>query len=229
MTKSFSSYIAEFLGTLFLVFLGCGAAVLAGSHIGFIGVSFAFGLTLLVLAYMIGPVSGCHVNPGVTIGLTLCGKFEKSHVVPYIISQLLGATVGAFILLFIAKGLPGFDLAKGFALNGFGDLSPSHYSMMVVGIIEVILSALLVFAVLSTTTKGFPAGFGPILVGTTLLIGHLVSIPVSNASINFARTFGPALVSGSEVAIHQLPYFLLFNAVGAVLGAIMHKLVRCGE
>ncbi len=227
MSRYISSYVAEFIGTGLLVLLGCGSAVLAGSHIGFIGVSFAFGFTLMALAYIIGPVSGCHINPGVTIGLALAGKFDKARVIPYIFVQILGAILGAYVLQSIAVGMPGFDITKGFALNGFGELSPSHASMISVAITEVVLTGVLIFAVLGTTEKGFPMGFGPLLVGVTLVVLLLVAIPLSNASLNFARSFGPAVVSMNAAALQQLPYFFVFNGVGAVLGVILHKVIRC--
>lgn len=226
MQKPLHAYLSEFFGTLLLVLIGCGAAVISGAQIGILGVSLAFGIALMGLVYIFGPASGCHVNPAVTIGLFLSGKFDREHVLPYIAFQMLGAAAGAYILSHIAMGKTGFVLDQHFALNGFDHLSPAGYSMMGVGIAETVLTAVLILAVLATTTKGVPSGFGAILVGLVLAVLHLVAIPISNASLNVARSFGPALIAMDKIALHQLLYFAGFHILGAVLAVTIHKMVN---
>lgn len=225
MSKSIQAYVAELLGTMFLVLIGCGSIVLTGGTIGMLGIALTFGLTLLVLAYIFGPISGCHLNPAVTLGLTISGKFDITHTIQYIIAQLIGAFLGAYILHHIAMGVAGFDMAQGFATNQFPH---EGAKFMTVAITEMLLIGVLVLAVLSTTDKGFPAGFGPITVGMTLLVIHIIAIPASGASLNFARSFGPALIAKGQ-AIDCLAYLAAFNVGGAIVGFILHKLVHLGK
>lgn len=219
MNKCLNVYFAEFLGTMILILMGCGSAVLAGSAIGTLGIALTFGLTLMMLAYIFGPVSGCHLNPAVTLGFAALGKMEKGHVIPYIIAQLLGAVVGAYVLYEIAKGVHGFDLAHGFATN---KVAHEGHGLISGAIVEIFFTSLLVIASLTTTTKSIPSGFGPILLGVSVFVFNVVAIPVTNASINFARTLGPAVVVGGE-ALHQLMYFGIFGVVAAILGAVIFK------
>lgn len=223
MNKSTTAYFAEFIGTMILILIGCGSAVLAGSSIGTLGISLTFGMTLIMLAYILGPISGCHLNPAITISFGALGKLEKDHVLPYIIAQLLGAVAGAYILLTIAKGVHGFDLSHGFATN---KVPHGDHGFLAAGVAEVIFTGLLVLAALMTTTKNIPAGFTPILMGTALFVFNVVAIPVTNASINFARSFGPAVVVGGE-ALHQLAYFGGFTLLAAILGSVLFKSVLC--
>ncbi len=203
-------YLAEFFGTFVLVFGGCGAAVLAGDKIGFAGVAFAFGLSLLAMVYTIGPISGCHVNPAVTLGLLLSGKFESKHVPGYIIAQILGAIVAAAVLLMIATGRNGgYDPAlSGFAANGFGEHSPGNYGLGAAFVAEVVLTFFLVFTVLGATDAKAPVGFAGLAIGLVLTLIHLVGIPVTNTSVNPARSIGPAIFvgrmgDGAAMAFHR--------------------------
>ena len=223
-----SRYLAELIGTLILVLMGCGSAVLAGSAIGFVGVSLTFGLTLLLLAYAIGPISGCHVNPAVTLCLFFDKKIEACEVPGYIISQLIGGVIGAWILYLIASGMPGFDISKGFALNGFGEHSPHHFSMISCLITEIAMTSLLLFVVLATTKPYFSGGFGGITVGLTLAAIHLVSIPVTNTSVNLARSFGPALFHGGW-ALQQLWLFAIAQFIAVIVALGLHKIICQGK
>src|SRR5271170_1313540 len=220
-------YFAEFFGTFVLVFGGCGAAVLAGDKIGFAGVAFAFGLSLLAMVYTIGPISGCHVNPAVTLGLLLSGKFEAKHVPGYIIAQIVGAIVAAAVLLIIAQGRNGgYDPAlSGFAANGFGDHSPENYGLLAAFVTEVVLTFFLVFTVLGATDAKAPVGFAGLAIGLVLTLIHLVGIPVTNTSVNPARSIGPALFVGGW-AIGQLWMFIVAPFVGAVVAAIVYAGLR---
>ncbi len=221
---------AEMIGTAWLVLGGCGSAVLAaafpGVGIGLLGVSFAFGLTVLTMAYSIGSVSGCHLNPAVTIGLAAAGKHPKNEVVPYIIAQIIGGIVGAAILYVIASGKAGFDAsASGFAANGFGEHSPGGYSMISGLITEVVATAFFLFIILSSTDKKAPAGFAPIAIGLALTLIHLVTIPVTNTSVNPARSIGPAIFVGGW-ALEQVWLFIVGPIVGAVIGALTYKSIH---
>ncbi|MGL5000489.1 MAG: aquaporin Z [Cetobacterium sp.] len=218
---------AEFIGTFWLVLGGCGSAVLAAGYpelgIGFAGVSLAFGLTVLTMAFAIGHVSGCHLNPAVTIGLVVAGKADKKEAVPYIISQVLGGTFGAFILYLIASGNPQFNIAaNGFALNGVGALSPNGFSMTAGIITEVVLTAMFLIIILGATSKNAPKGFAPIAIGLGLTLIHLISIPVTNTSVNPARSTAVAIIAGGQ-ALSQLWIFWVAPILGAVIGAILHK------
>lgn len=227
---NFKKLSAEMIGTAWLVLGGCGSAVLAaafpGVGIGLLGVSLAFGLTVLTMAYSIGSVSGCHLNPAVTIGLAAAGKHPKNEVLPYIIAQIIGGIVGAAILYVIASGKTGFDAsASGFAANGFGEHSPGGYSMISGLITEVVATAFFLFIILSSTDKKAPAGFAPIAIGLALTLIHLVTIPVTNTSVNPARSIGPAIFVGGW-AIEQVWLFIVGPIVGAVIGALTYKVIH---
>lgn len=224
---NFKKLSAEMIGTAWLVLGGCGSAVIAAGFpnvgIGLLGVSFAFGLTVLTMAYSIGAVSGCHLNPAVTIGLAAAGKHPKSEVLPYIIAQLIGGAIGAGILCIIASGKPGFDLvASGFAANGYGEHSPGGYSMMSGFVTELVATAFFLFIILSATDKKAPAGFAPIAIGLGLTLIHLITIPVTNTSVNPARSFGPALFVGGW-ALQQVWLFFVAPIAGAIIGAGVYK------
>jgi aquaporin Z len=211
--------VAEFFGTFWLVFGGCGAAVLAAAFpvlgIGFVGVSFAFGLTVLTMAYAVGHVSGGHFNPAVTLGLWSAGRCANRHVVPYIVSQVIAAVAAAFALRVIASGKPGW-VPGGFAANGYADLSPGKYSLAACLCTELLLTFFFVFIIIGTTSKGAATGFAGIPIGLALTLIHLVSIPVTNTSVNPARSTGPALVAGGEY-LGQLWLFWLAPIVGALV------------
>ncbi len=226
--------LAECIGTFWLVLGGCGAAVFAAGipqlGIGFTGVSLAFGLTVLTMAYAIGHISGCHLNPAVTVGLATAGRFSWKDVVPYIVVQVIGATLAAAVIAAIASGKPGFDLvASGFAANGYGDHSPEHYTMGAAFIAELVLTAMFLIVILGSTDRRAPAGLAPVAIGLCLTLIHLISIPVTNTSVNPARSTGPALVLGG-VALQQLWMFWIAPIVGAVLAGLAHRCVlgcRC--
>ena len=224
---NFKKLSAEMIGTAWLVLGGCGSAVIAAGFpnvgIGLLGVSFAFGLTVLTMAYSIGAVSGCHLNPAVTIGLAAAGKHPKSEVLPYIVAQLIGGVIGAGLLYVIASGKPGFDLvASGFAANGYGEHSPGGYSMLSGFVTELVATAFFLFIILSATDKKAPAGFAPIAIGLGLTLIHLITIPVTNTSVNPARSLGPALFVGGW-ALQQVWLFFVAPILGAVLGAIAYS------
>lgn len=221
--------IAEFLGTFWLVLGGCGSAVLAAGFpdlgIGFLGVALAFGLTVVTMAYAIGHISGCHLNPAVSIGAFTAGKMPASDLGPYIVVQVLGAIAASAVLAFIASGQSGFDLvASGFAANGFAEHSPGGYSVMSVFVCEVVMTFIFLMVILGSTNERAPAGFAPLAIGLCLTLIHLISIPVSNTSVNPARSTGPALFVGGW-AIHQLWLFWVAPIVGAVLAGITHKVL----
>ncbi len=198
--KMTQKMLAEFLGTLWLVLGGCGSAVLAAAFpelgIGFVGVALAFGLTVLTMAFAIGHISGCHLNPAVSFGLWAGGRFPAAELLPYIVSQVAGAIVGAAILYVIASGQDGFSLSAGFASNGFGEHSPGGYSLTAVLVCELVMTLFFLLIILGATDKRAPAGFAPIAIGLGLTLIHLISIPVSNTSVNPARSTGPALFVG---------------------------------
>jgi aquaporin Z len=221
-------YSAEFIGTFWLVLGGCGSAVLAaafpGVGIGLHGVSMAFGLTVLTMAYAIGHISGCHLNPAVSIGLWAGGRFESSKLLPYIIAQVAGAIVAGGVLYVIASGAAGFDVSKGFASNGYGAHSPGGYSLLAALVTEVVMTMMFLIVILGATDKRAPAGFAPIPIGLALTLIHLISIPVTNTSVNPARSTGVALYVG-DWAVGQLWLFWVAPIVGAVLGAWIYKFV----
>jgi aquaporin Z len=218
--------VAEFIGTAWLVLGGCGAAVLAAAFpalgIGFAGVALAFGLTVLTMAYAIGHISGCHLNPAVSVGLWAGGRFPAGELPGYIIAQVLGAIAGAGILYLIASGHPGFDAAAGFASNGYGEHSPGGYTMVSALVIEIVMTFAFLFVILGSTHGRAPAGFAPIAIGLCLTLIHLISIPVTNTSVNPARSTGPALFQGSW-AISQLWLFWVAPIVGALLAGFVYR------
>ena len=225
-------YGAEFLGTFWLVFGGCGSAVLAAAFpqvgIGLLGVSLAFGLTVVTMAYAIGHVSGCHLNPAVSIGLWAGGRFPADQLVPYIVAQVLGGIAAAAVLYLIASGAPGFDVAHGFASNGYGAHSPGGYSLASALLCEVVMTMFFLIVILGATDKRAPAGFAPIAIGLALTLIHLVSIPVTNTSVNPARSTGVALFAGGW-AISQLWAFWVAPIVGALLGAFAYRAVAAEQ
>jgi aquaporin Z len=219
-------YVAELFGTFWLVLGGCGSAVLAAAFpevgIGLLGVSIAFGLTVLTMAYAIGHISGCHLNPAVSVGLCVGGRFPAKDLVPYILAQVLGAVLAAAVLFFIASGKAGFDASAGFASNGFGEHSPGGYSMQAALVCEVVMTAFFLVVIMGATDKRAPAGMAPVAIGWCLVLIHLISIPVTNTSVNPARSTGVALFVG-DWAIAQLWLFWVAPIVGAVLGALVYR------
>ena len=223
------AYLAEAVGTFVLVFGGCGSAVLAGDHIGFAGVGAAFGLTLLTMVYTIGPISGCHINPAVTLGLFLSGKFPASRIPGYWVAQIVGGIVAAGVLLIIAHGTGNFDpVATGFASNGYGARSPGHYDMGAAFLCEVVLTAFLILTILGATAINAPVGFAGLAIGLMLTLIHLVSIPVTNTSVNPARSIGPAIFAGSA-ALSQLWLFIVAPLIGSALAAAVYAVLRIEE
>jgi aquaporin Z len=222
------SYGAEFLGTFWLVLGGCGSAVLAAAFpnvgIGLHGVSLAFGLTVLTMAYAIGHISGCHLNPAVSIGLWASGRFPAAKLPPYVIAQVLGAVAAGGVLYVIASGAPGFDVSKGFASNGYGAHSPGGYSLLAAVVTEVVMTMFFLLIILGATDKRAPAGFAPIAIGLALTLIHLISIPVTNTSVNPARSTGVAVFVG-DWALGQLWLFWVAPIVGGVLGAFAYRAV----
>lgn len=223
---------AEFIGTAWLVLGGCGSAVLAAAFpqlgIGFVGVSLAFGLTVLTMAYAIGHVSGCHLNPAVSIGLWAGGRFKAAELLPYIVAQVLGAIVGAACLYAIATGKAGFDVSAGFASNGYGEHSPGGYSLIAALVCEVIMTFAFIFIIMGATHGSAPRGFAPIAIGLGLTLIHLISIPVTNTSVNPARSTGPALFAGGW-ALGQLWLFWVAPIIGAILGGVVYRWVSAQE
>jgi aquaporin Z len=220
-------YLAEFLGTFVLVFASCGTAVLAGDKVGFLGVSLAFGLSLLAMVYAIGPISGCHINPAVTIGILLSKKMEAKYAGGYIVAQIVGAIVAAGLLLIIVKGVPGgYDPSvAGFAANGYGDHSPGHYNLLSAFLVEIVLTFFLVFTVLGATDIRAPVGFAGIPIGLVLTLIHLVGIPVTNTSVNPARSIGPAIFVGGW-ALSQLWLFIVAPVIGAAIAAALYTVTH---
>ncbi len=228
-TRIMNKYIAECFGTFWLVLGGCGSAVLAAGFpevgIGLLGVSLAFGLTVLTMAYAIGHISGCHLNPAVSLGLYAGGRFPASELLPYIIAQVVGGIIAGGVLYVIASGQVGFDVvASGFAANGFGEHSPGKYSLAAALVTEVVMTMMFLIVILGATDKRAPAGFAPIAIGLCLTLIHLISIPVTNTSVNPARSTGVAVFVG-DWATSQLWLFWIAPIVGAVLGAIAYKLI----
>ena len=223
------SAVAEFFGTFWLVFAGCGSAVLASAFpqlgIGLLGIALAFGLSVLTMAYAIGPISGCHLNPAVTFGLWASGRFRFGDLPRYVISQLLGAIAGSCVLYLIASGKPGFDAANGFAANGYGVHSPGGYSLFAGFIAETVLTFFFLIVILGATDSQAPQGFAPIAIGLALTLIHLVGIPVTGVSVNPARSTGPALFVGAS-AMKQLWLFWVAPLFGAYLGAITWRLFK---
>ncbi|MES2729710.1 MAG: aquaporin Z [Pseudomonadota bacterium] len=221
--------MAEMLGTLFLVLVGCGVAIMAAGAggVGMLGVALAFGLTLVAMAYTVGPISGCHLNPAVTVGLWVSGRFDAKDVVPYILAQCVGAAVGAGALFMIASGAPDFAVG-GFASNGFAEHSPGGYSMQAVLMTEIIMTALLVIVILGTTSNVVANGFAPLAIGLTLTAIHLVSLPVSATSVNPARSLGTALFADGW-AMDQLWLFWVAPLAGAILASLVYRMFSDGK
>jgi len=222
--KSVNALFAETFGTFWLVFGGCGSAVLAAGipalGIGFAGVSLAFGLTVLTMAYAVGHVSGGHFNPAVTVGLWAGGRFPANRILPYVVAQVLGAVLAALALYAVASGKAGY--AGGLASNGYGEHSPDGFSLQAALIIEVLLTAFFLIIIMGATDSRAPAGFAPLAIGLALTLIHLISIPVTNTSVNPARSTGPALLEGG-IALHQLWLFWLAPLVGGALGGLAYK------
>jgi aquaporin Z len=221
-------YGAEFFGTFWLVLGGCGSAVLAAAFpnvgIGLLGVAFAFGLTVLTMAFAIGHISGCHLNPAVSIGLWAGGRFPAGKLGPYIIAQVLGAVAGAGVLYLVASGKDGFSLSAGFACNGYGAHSPGGYSLTAALVTEVVMTMMFLVIILGATDKRAPQGFAPIAIGLGLTLIHLISIPVTNTSVNPARSTGVALFVGGW-ALAQLWLFWLAPIIGGILGAVVYRFI----
>lgn len=222
----FKKLSAEFFGTFWLVFGGCGSAVLAAAYpelgIGFAGVALAFGLTVLTMAYAVGHISGGHFNPAVTLGLVAGGRFNAKEALGYIIAQVIGGIVGAAVLYAIASGKAGFDVSAGFASNGYGEHSPNGFSLSAVIIAEIILTAFFLIIIHGATDKNAPAGFAPIAIGLGLTLIHLISIPVSNTSVNPARSTAVAIFQGGW-AIEQLWVFWVAPIIGGILGGMIYR------
>jgi aquaporin Z len=221
-------YTAELIGTFWLVLGGCGSAVLAATFpetgIGFVGVSLAFGLTVLTMAFAIGHISGCHLNPAVSVGLWAGGRFSAKELPPYIIAQVLGALIAGGVLFVIASGQEGFDAAAGFASNGYGAHSPGGYSLTAALVTEIVMTAMFLLIILGATDKRAPAGLAPIAIGLCLTLIHLISIPVTNTSVNPARSTGVALFAGGW-AVQQLWLFWVAPIIGALIGAMMYRFI----
>jgi aquaporin Z len=225
-------YVAEFIGTFWLVLGGCGSAVLAATFpdvgIGLLGVSLAFGLTVLTMAFAIGHISGCHLNPAVSFGLWAGGRFPAKELLPYIVAQVVGAVVAGGVLFLIASGKPGFDASTGFASNGYGEHSPGGYSLLSALVAEIAMTMMFLLVILGATDKRAPQGFAPIAIGLCLTLIHLVSIPVTNTSVNPARSTGVAVFAGGW-AIAQLWLFWIAPIVGGILGAVIYRFIGSEE
>ncbi len=223
-----NKYIAEFLGTFWLVLGGCGSAVLAAAFpdvgIGLLGVSLAFGLTVVTMAYAIGHISGCHLNPAVSIGLFVGGRFPAGQLLPYIASQVLGGIAAGGVLYVIASGSAGFDVAAGFASNGYGTHSPGGYALSSVLVCEIVMTAMFLLVILGATDSRAPQGFAPLAIGLTLCLIHLISIPVSNTSVNPARSTAVAVFVG-DWATAQLWLFWVAPIIGAAIGAFLYRII----
>jgi len=222
------AYGAEFLGTFWLVLGGCGSAVLAAAFpevgIGLHGVALAFGLTVLTMAFAIGHISGCHLNPAVSIGLWAGGRFPAGKLAPYIVAQVLGGIAAGAVLYVIASGAPGFDVSAGFASNGYGEHSPGGYSLTAALVTEIVMTMFFLLIILGATDKRAPTGFAPIAIGLALTLIHLISIPVTNTSVNPARSTGVAVFAG-DWAISQLWLFWVAPIIGGMLGAAIYRLI----
>lgn len=225
MTK----YWAEFIGTFSFVLIGCGSVVAAGAHIGYMGVALAFGLALLAMYYVIGPISGCHINPAVTIGMLVAHRISIKDTIGYIIGQFLGATLAIALLLSIVQGMPNYDMATmGLGQNGFGDASPSGYSLSAVLILEIAMSAIFVLVAFASASKVMPKGFAGIAMGVALIAIYIISIPIDGGSVNPARSFGPALFMGGD-PLAQLWLFILAPLAGAVIAALVWTIILKGD
>lgn len=220
-----NKYFAEFIGTFVLVLIGCGSAVIAGSQIGFLGISMAFGLAVLVMVYAIGNISGCHINPAITISMLVAGKISGKDTVGYLVAQFLGGIVGALILYFVASGKADYSLAvNGLGQNGYGDLSPMKYGMGAAFLAEVVLTFIFLIVIFGATSSKAPGGFAGVAIGWSLAMIHMVGIPITGTSVNPARSFGPALIVGGE-ALSQVWLFLLAPIIGGVIAALVWNYV----
>jgi aquaporin Z len=216
-------YLAELIGTLVLVLIGCGSAVIAGSHIGFAGIAMAFGLAVLAMVYAIGSISGCHINPAITVAMLVAGKIKGKDAIFYIIAQCIGAIIGAGVLWAIASGNPNFSLAaSGLGQNGFGDHSPAGYSLVACLIAEVVLTAVFLLVVFGATHQNAPKGFAGLAIGLALTFIHLVGIPITGTSVNPARSLGPAVFVGGD-ALAQLWLFIVAPIIGGIIAALIWK------
>jgi aquaporin Z len=218
-------YVAEFFGTMVLVLLGCGSVVLAGSAIGFVGISFAFGLAVVAMVYTIGGISGCHINPAISLAMLASGKLGVKDAFGYIVSQCIGAITGAGILFMIALGKPGYSLASGLGQNGYDSASPANFSMTAALVAEVVLTLVFVFVVLGSTSPKAPKGFAGLSIGLSLVLIHLVGIPITGTSVNPARSLGPALIVGGT-ALSQLWLFWFAPIMGGLLAAAIWRLIK---
>jgi aquaporin Z len=216
-------YVAELIGTFALVLVGCGSAVIAGEYIGFLGISFAFGLTVLVMVYAIGNISGCHINPAITIAMLIAGKMKSKDAMAYIIVQCIGAIIAAGVILVIALGQADYSLAvNGLGQNGYGTLSPGGYSLVACFIAEIVLTGFFLFVIFGSTSKDSPKGFAGVSIGFSLVLIHLIGIPITGTSVNPARSLGPAIFVGVE-ALSQLWLFWVAPIIGAVFAALVWK------
>ncbi|MEQ1128021.1 aquaporin Z [Acinetobacter johnsonii] len=224
-----NKYLAEFIGTFWLVFGGCGSAIFAAAfpelRIGFLGVALAFGLTVLTGAFALGHISGGHFNPAVSVGLWVGGRFDTKDLIPYVVSQVVGAVLAAWVLYLIVQGQAGFAGTGGFATNGYAELSPGKYSLISALMIEIVLTAMFLIVIMGATDKRAPAGFAPIAIGLALTLIHLISIPVTNTSVNPARSTGVAIFA-ETAALSQLWLFWVAPIVGAIIGAIIYKILE---
>lgn len=224
-TKPFTKYIAELIGTMVLVLIGCGSAVIAGGNVGFLGISFAFGVAVLVMVYTIGPISGCHINPAITLSMLVVKKINAKDALMYVLFQIIGAIIGAGILYLIAAGVSGYSVSvNGLGQNGYDTHSPGGYSMISGIIAEVVFTAIFLIVILGSTHKNAPAGFAGIAIGFTLFLIHIVVIPVTGTSVNPARSIGPAVFVGGD-ALVQLWVFIVAPIVGGIIGAGIWKLL----
>jgi aquaporin Z len=222
-TSAMRKYTAELIGTLVLVLIGCGSAAIAGQHIGYAGIAFAFGLAVLAMVYAIGSISGCHINPAITVAMLVAGKIKGKDAIGYIIAQCIGGIIGAGILLAIASGLDGYSVSiDGLGQNGYGAQSPAGYAMWACFVAELVLTAVFLFAIFGSTSKGAPKGFAGLSIGLTLVFIHLVGIPITGTSVNPARSLGPAVFVGGE-ALPQLWLFWVAPLLGGILAAIVWK------
>lgn len=218
-------FLAEMLGTFVLVFIGCGSAVIAGGNVGFLGISFAFGIAVLTMVYAIGAISGCHINPAITVAMLFAGKISGKDAGGYIIFQIIGAILGAGVLYLIAQGLVGYDItANGLGQNGYGSGSPAGYGMSAAFIAEVVLTAIFLLVIFGATHKDAPGKFAGIAIGLALTMIHIVGIPITGTSVNPARSIGPALFVGGD-AISQLWLFIVAPILGGILGAVLWKYI----
>jgi len=223
LVVSMKKYIAELIGTGILVFIGCGSAVIAGNKVGFLGIALAFGLVLLTMVYAIGSISGCHVNPAVSIAMLVAGKMSLKDAVGYIVAQCIGAVIAAWFLLVIASGQAGYSLAvNGLGQNGYGIASPGGYSLLACAVAEVLLTALFIFVIFGSLSKDAPKGFAGLAIGFALGMVHIVGIPITGTSVNPARSLGPAVFVGGT-ALAQLWLFILAPVIGGILAALVWK------